>query len=455
MIDDLRALLGDRVSTDPETRASHGTDVSYHTPAPPAAVAFPESTDEVCKIVRICARHGTPIVPYGAGTSVEGQVTAPKGGLSVDLRRMHRILALHAEDMDVVVQPGATRAELNERAREAGLFFAVDPGADATFGGMASTRASGTNAVRYGTMRDNVLALEVVLADGAVIRTGGRARKSAAGYDLTRLFVGAEGTLGVITELTLRLHALPQAVSAAVCPFSDVAGAVETVVATLRAGIEVARIELLDETMLEAVRRYSGLDHEVAPTLFFEFHGSASAVAERARATEAIAMARGGLGFRWAAEPRERERLWRARHDAYWAALALRPGAQGLTTDVCVPISALAPCILATRRDLAGLSMPAPLVGHVGDGNFHLILLFDPANSAERHAVQDVVRRLVERALSYGGTCSGEHGIGVGKREFLVAEHGPAVETMRALKRALDPRNLMNPGKMFFDESPG
>jgi len=454
MIDDLRTLLGDRVSTDPETRARHGTDVSSLAPAPPDAVAFPESTDEVREIVRICARHGTPIVAYGAGTSVEGQVTAPQGGLSVDLRLMRGILALHAEDMDVVVQPGATRAELNERVREAGLFFAVDPGADATLGGMASTRASGTNAVRYGTMRDNVLALEVVLADGAVIRTGGRARKSAAGYDLTRLFVGAEGTLGLITELTLRLHALPQAVSAAVCPFVDLAGAVETVVATLRAGIEVARIELLDETMLEAVRRYSGLDHEVAPTLFFEFHGSPSAVAERARATETIAAAHGGRGCRWAIEPAERERLWRARHDAYWAALALRPAAQALTTDVCVPISALAACILATQRDLAGLPMPAPLVGHVGDGNFHLILLFDPASAVERQAARDVVRRLVERALSYGGTCSGEHGIGVGKREFLVAEHGAAVATMRTLKRALDPCNLMNPGKMFLDESP-
>jgi D-lactate dehydrogenase (cytochrome) len=435
MIEELRALLGERLATDAETRASHGADVSYHEPAPPTAVAFPESTSDVQQIVRICARHGVPIIPYGAGTSVEGQVTAPRGGLSVDLRRMRRILAVHADDMDAVVEPGVTRSELDRETREAGLFFAVDPGADATLGGMASTRASGTNAVRYGTMRDNVMGLEVVLADGAVIRTGGRARKSSAGYDLTRLFVGAEGTLGVITELTVRLHPLPQAIAAAVCPFPSLAGAVEAAVATLRAGIEVARIELLDEVMLDAVRRHSGLDHPIAPTLFFEFHGTEASVAERARATEALAAAHGAQGFRWAAEPGARDRLWHARHDAYWAALALRPGARGMTTDVCVPLSSLAPCILETRRDLEALPFPAPLVGHVGDGNFHL-----------------VVRRLVERALAFGGTCTGEHGIGVGKREFLVAEHGPAVETMRAIKRALDPRGLMNPGKMFLDE---
>ena len=451
----LRALLGDRLSTDAEVRATHGADVSYHAAAPPDAVAFPESTDEVCGIVRICARHGIPLVPYGAGTSVEGQVTAPRGGVSVDMRRMRRVLAVHAQDMDAVVEAGATREELNAAAAGSRLFFAVDPSADATLGGMASTRASGTNAVRYGTMRDNVLGLEVVLADGSVIRTGGRARKSSAGYDLTRLFVGAEGTLGVITELTLRLHALPRAVTAAVCPFRDLAGAVGAAVAVLRAGIEVARIELLDEVMLDAVRRYSRLDHEIAPTLFFEFHGSPCAVEERARATEAIAQEHGGLGFRWAAGADERERLWRARHDAYWAALALRPGARGLTTDVCVPISSLAECILATRGDLHGLPVPAPIVGHVGDGNFHLVLLVDPVSDTEREAARTVVRRLVERALACGGTCTGEHGIGLGKREFLVAEHGAAVATMRTLKRALDPHGLMNPGKLFLDDEPG
>ncbi len=450
MIEDLRALLGDRLSTDPDIRERHGKDVAHSTSAPPDAVAFPETTDEVRAIVATCARHGTPIIPYGAGTSLEGHVTAPRGGLTLSLARMRRILALHEQDMDAIVQPGVTREQLDARAHEARLFFAVDPGAEATLGGMASTRASGTNAVRYGTMRDNVLGLEVVLADGGVIRTGGRARKSSAGYDLTRLFVGAEGTLGVITELTLRLHPLPEAVSAAVCPFDDLAGAVGTAVAVLRAGIDVARIELLDETMIDAVRRYSGLEHPVAPTLFLEFHGSAQGVAERARATELLARARGGRSFRWADDPAERAALWQARHDAYWAALALRPGAEGLTTDVCVPISALVPCILETRRDLEGLSLPVPLVGHVGDGNFHLILLVDPANASERAAAQALVCRLVERALRHGGTCSGEHGIGLGKREFLLAEHGAAVETMRAIKRALDPQGLMNPGKVFL-----
>jgi D-lactate dehydrogenase (cytochrome) len=449
---ELRSLLGDRLVTDPEVRASHGADVSYHAPAPPDAVAFPASTDEVREIVRICARHAMPVVPYGAGTSVEGHVLATHGGLSLDMRRMDRVVALHAQDMDAEVQAGVTRSALNEAARGHGLFFAVDPGADATLGGMASTRASGTNAVRYGTMRDNVLGLEVVLADGSVIRTGGRARKSSAGYDLTRLFVGAEGTLGVITELTVRLHAVPQAVTAAVCPFEDLAGAVDAAVAVLRTGIDVARMELLDEAMLDAVRRYSSLDHPIAPTLFLEFHGSASGVEELARATETIARAHRGLGFRWAADPAERDRLWRARHDAYWAALALRPGAAGLTTDVCVPIASLAECILATRADLAALPAPSPLVGHVGDGNFHLLLLLDPASEAEKQAAQGIVRRLVERALACGGTCTGEHGIGLGKREYLVAEHGAAVEAMRSLKRALDPRGLMNPGKLFLDE---
>ena len=450
---ELRSLLEERLSTEPAVLASHGEDVSYHPPAPPDAVAFPESTEEVREIVRICARHALPIVPYGAGTSVEGHVLATRGGLSLDMRRMRRVRAVHADDMDAVVEAGVTRNELNEAAREHGLFFAVDPGADATLGGMASTRASGTNAVRYGTMRDNVLALEVVLADGSVIRTGGRARKSSAGYDLTRLFVGAEGTLGVITELCVRLHAQPQAVTAAVCPFAGLAGAVDTAVAVLRAGIDVARMELLDEVMLDAVCRYSSLDHPIAPTLFLEFHGTAAGVEERARATEAIARAHRGLGFRWAADPAERERLWRARHDAYWAALALRPGAAGWTTDVCVPISSLADCILATRADLGALPAPSPLVGHVGDGNFHLLLLLDPASGAEREAAHGIVRRLVERALGCGGTCTGEHGIGLGKRDYLVAEHGPAVDVMRALKRALDPHDLMNPGKLFLDDS--
>jgi D-lactate dehydrogenase (cytochrome) len=449
MIDALRALLGDRLSTDGEVRRHHGRDAAHPDGAPPDAVAFPETTAEVQAILAASARHGVPIVPYGAGTSLEGHVAAPPGAVTVSLARMRRIVAVHEDDLDAVVEPGVTRQELDARVGGAGLFFSVDPGAEATLGGMASTRASGTNAVRYGTMRDNVLGLEVVLAGGRVLRTGGRARKSSAGYDLTRLFVGAEGTLGVITELTLRLHPLPEAVAVAVCPFADLAGAVAAAVAVLRAGVEVARIELLDDTMLDAVRRHSGLDQEVAPTLFLEFHGGPESVAERARAVERIASAHGGRAFRSTTDPVARAALWRARHDAYWAALALRPGAAAITTDVCVPISALARCILDTRRDLDALSHPAPLVGHVGDGNFHLILLVDPASAAEREAAAGVVRRLVERALGHGGTCSGEHGIGLGKREFLRLEHGPAVDTMRAIKAALDPQNLMNPGKVL------
>jgi len=453
MLAELRELLGHRLSIAADVREAHGRDVSYHPPAAPDAVAFPETTTEVQAIVRACARHGVPIIPYGAGTSVEGQVTAPRGGLCLDMRGMNRILAVHAADLDARVQAGVTREQLDASVRAAGSFFAVDPGADATLGGMASTRASGTNAVRYGTMREAVLGLEVVLADGEVIRTGGRARKSAAGYDLTRLFVGAEGTLGVITELTVRLHPLPAAVAVAVCSFDELGRAVATAVGALSGGLAPARIELLDGRMIDAVNRHSGLDQRVAPTLFFEFHGTAAAVAERSALVEVCATREGAREVRWETEPTARARLWRARKDAYWAALALRPEAQGITTDVCVPLSALAPCIRETERDLAALTVPAPLVGHVGDGNFHLVLLVDPASAAELRAARDFVRRLVERALRLGGTCTGEHGIGIGKREFLVAEHGAAVATMRAIKRALDPANLMNPGKLFLEDA--
>lgn len=450
LLGELGALLGPRVSTSPAVREWHGTGESYHPPAPPDAVAFAESTEEVSAIVRICARHGAPMIPFGAGTSVEGQVAALEGGVSINLSGMNRILRVSAEDLDATVEAGVTRKQLNEALRETGVFFPVDPGADATIGGMAATRASGTTAVRYGTMRENVLGLTVVLADGRIIRTGGRARKSAAGYDLTRLFVGSEGTLGVITEVTLRLCALPAAVSAAVCPFATLVGAVNTVIATIRAGIPVARIELLDEVQMGAVNTFSRLDYPVAPTLFFEFHGATEeGVVEQTKVVEAIARERGGAGFRWATKPEERNRLWQARHDAYYAALALRPGAKGWVTDVCVPISRLAECITETKKDHAGSSLLAPLVGHAGDGNFHLIYVLDPENREEVAEARRLNDRMVQRALTMGGTCTGEHGVGYGKMEALVAEHGEGVEIMRRIKAALDPGNLMNPGKMM------
>lgn len=450
LLGELGALLGPRVSTSPAVREWHGTGESYHPPAPPDAVAFAESTEEVSAIVRICARHGAPMIPFGAGTSVEGQVAALEGGVSINLSGMNRILRVSAEDLDATVEAGVTRKQLNEALRETGVFFPVDPGADATIGGMAATRASGTTAVRYGTMRENVLGLTVVLADGRIIRTGGRARKSAAGYDLTRLFVGSEGTLGVITEVTLRLCALPAAVSAAVCPFATLVGAVNTVIATIRAGIPVARIELLDEVQMGAVNTFSRLDYPVAPTLFFEFHGATEeGVVEQTKVVEAIARGRGGAGFRWATKPEERNRLWQARHDAYYAALALRPGAKGWVTDVCVPISRLAECITETKKDHAGSSLLAPLVGHAGDGNFHLIYVLDPENREEVAEARRLNDRMVQRALTMGGTCTGEHGVGYGKMEALVAEHGEGVEIMRRIKAALDPGNLMNPGKMM------
>lgn len=450
LLGELGALLGPRVSTSPAVREWHGTGESYHPPAPPDAVAFAESTEEVSAIVRICARHGAPMIPFGAGTSVEGQVAALEGGVSINLSGMNRILRVSAEDLDATVEAGVTRKQLNEALRETGVFFPVDPGADATIGGMAATRASGTTAVRYGAMRENVLGLTVVLADGRIIRTGGRARKSAAGYDLTRLFVGSEGTLGVITEVTLRLCALPAAVSAAVCPFATLVGAVNTVIATIRAGIPVARIELLDEVQMGAVNTFSRLDYPVAPTLFFEFHGATEeGVVEQTKVVEAIARERGGAGFRWATKPEERNRLWQARHDAYYAALALRPGAKGWVTDVCVPISRLAECITETKKDHAGSSLLAPLVGHAGDGNFHLIYVLDPENREEVAEARRLNDRMVQRALTMGGTCTGEHGVGYGKMEALVAEHGEGVEIMRRIKAALDPGNLMNPGKMM------
>ncbi len=430
-------------------RDHHSRGESYHAPARPDLVCFPATTDEVAAVVQVAARHHLPVVTFGAGTSLEGHVHAVRGGISIDLREMNRVLRVSVDDLDATVEAGVTRLQLNRALKNTGLTFPVDPGADATIGGMAATRASGTTAVRYGTMRENVLGLTVVLADGRIIRTGGRARKSASGYDLTRLFVGSEGTLGVITEVTLRLHPLPEAVATATCAFAALRGAVEAVIATIQLGIPVARIELLDEVQMSAVNRYSKTGYPVAPTLFFEFHSDSERhVEDQARAVEAIAIERGGTGFRRATRLEERERLWQARHDALYAALALRPNSRAWTTDVCVPISRLADCILETRADNEGASFPISLVGHAGDGNFHLLYVLDPDNAAEIEEARQLNERLVMRALAMGGTCSGEHGVGLGKMKYLDAEHGPALEVMKMLKRALDPENRMNPGKM-------
>jgi D-lactate dehydrogenase (cytochrome) len=444
----LRPLLGDRLSTSAAICAHHGKDESYHPPHPPDAVAFVRSTDEVSAIVKLCSDHKTPVIPFGTGTSLEGHVAALAGGVCIDMSHMNRILRINAEDLDATVEAGVTRKQLNEHLRDTGLFFPIDPGADASLGGMAATRASGTNAVRYGTMRENVLALTVVLADGRVIRTARRARKSAAGYDLTRLFIGSEGTLGVITELTVRLCGIPEAISAAVCAFPTIESAVDTVILTIQNGVAVARIELLDELQIAAINKYSKLDHKVAPTLFFEFHGTQTGVAEQAEIVQAIAGEHGGQDFRWATTPEERSRLWQARHDAYYAALAMRPGSKGLATDVCVPISRLAECISETKRDLAQSPIPYALVGHVGDGNFHLVFMIDPNRPEELAEASRLNDRMVARALAMEGTSTGEHGVGYGKMEFLVAEHGEAVSIMRTIKKALDPDGILNPGKI-------
>ena len=446
----LRQRFGERLSTNPGVREQHGCGEAFHPCLPPDAVLFARSTAEVALAVEICAAHGLPVIPFGVGTSLEGHVSAPAGGLSIDLSGMAGILETNVEDQDVLVEAGVTRKQLNAHLRDLGLFFPIDPGADATIGGMAATRASGTNAVRYGTMREAVLGLTVVLADGRVIRTGGRARKSAAGYDLTRLFVGSEGTLGVITEVRLRLHPVPEAISAAVCAFPSTEAAVRSVIQIIQTGIPVARIELLDEIQMGACIAYARLEgYRAAPTLFLEFHGSAAGVAEQAEAVGAIAAEEGGEAFRWATRTEDRNRLWQARHDAYYAALALRPGAKGWATDVCVPISRLAECIEETRSDLARANVLAPIVGHVGDGNFHLLLLVDPNDAEEIGRAREIKERLVRRALAMGGTCTGEHGVGMGKIDSLEAEHGAAVAVMAALKRALDPAGILNPGKIF------
>ena len=448
VIEELRALLGERLSTSAAVRERHGKDESYHPGIAPDAVAFAENTEEVAAIVRACAAHGRPVIPYGTGTSLEGQVAALNGGICIDLSGMNEVLEVNAEDLDCRVQAGVTRKQLNTYLRDTGLFFPIDPGADASIGGMTATRASGTNAVRYGTMREAVMGLTVVLADGRVIRTGGRARKSAAGYDLTRLFVGSEGTLGVITEIQLRLHGIPEATSVAVCPFADLEGAINTVILTIQSGIPVARIELLDEVQMDAVNRYSKMNNAVQPTLFFEFHGTDAWVAEQAERVGELAAELGGGEFRWTSLQEDRNALWQARHDAYYAALALRPGSQGWATDVCVPISRLAECLLETKTDIAESGLLAPIVGHVGDGNFHLVYVVDPEDADEMARAEAHNERMVMRALAMGGTCTGEHGIGYGKLKFLQAEHGESVAVMRQVKQALDPDNLMNPGKV-------
>jgi len=443
---DLGSRLGDRVTVAEVVREHHSHGESTHPPALPDLVCFPKNTQEVSEILRVSARYGLPVVPFGAGTSLEGHVHAVRGGICIDMRQMNRALRISAADMDVTVEAGMSRTQLVKAIENTGLTFFIDPGADATIGGMVSTRASGTTAVRYGTMRENVLALTVVLADGRVIHTGTRARKSSAGYDLTHLFVGAEGTLGVITEVTLRLHALPEALAVAIGAFPTVKGAVETVIEAIQLGLGVARIEFMDDRMVAAINRYSHLDLVEQPTILFEFHGISHAVVEEsARLAEQLAREHGATGLAWESSAAGRERLWKARHDAYYASRALRPGSNVLTTDVCVPISRLAECILATRAELDGLGFPATMVGHVGDGNFHVLCALGPEEIEEADAF---AHRLVERAHAMGGTCTGEHGVGYGKKKYLQAEHGDALDTMRDIKRALDPDNRMNPGKI-------
>jgi D-lactate dehydrogenase (cytochrome) len=444
---ELRAILNDRVTAAAAVREHHSHGESSHPPALPDLVCFPQSTSEVSRIVEVSARYKLPVIPFGAGTSLEGHVHAVCGGISIDMSRMNRIQRISVEDMDATVEAGVTRMQLANALENTGLTFFIDPGADATLGGMASTRASGTTAVRYGTMRENVLGLTVVLADGRVINTGTRARKSSAGYDLTRLFVGAEGTLGVLTELTLRLHTLPEAMGVARCAFTEIEGAVRTVIEAIQLGLDVARIEFMDDRLVQAINLYSRLDLPVHPTLLFEFHCiSETAVAESARVAEQLAAEHGGLGFTWETTPAGRERLWKARHDAYFASRALRPGSEVLTTDVCVPISQLAECIVTTRADIDAASFTATIVSHAGDGNFHVMCLYTPSEAAE---VEDFAARLVTRAQAMGGTCTGEHGVGLGKKKYLLAEHGDALDVMRALKNTLDPENRMNPGKIF------
>ncbi len=447
-LNSLQSVLGERLRRSKPELAAHGRSESYFPLTPPDAVAYPQTTEEVSRIARICHDAGCPMIPWGAGTSLEGHGLALRGGLCIDLTRMDRLIAADVADMLAVVEPGLTREGLNDQLRATGAFFPVDPGANATLGGMAATRASGTTTVRYGTMRDNVLGLQVVLADGRVIRTGGRARKSASGYDLTGLLVGSEGTLGIITELTLRLRAQPDTIASAVCAFGSIDQTVATVIEAIQMGIPMARIEFLDAASIGAVNAAAGTAYPALPHLLLEFHGSEASVAEDSAALAAIAVDRGGRGFEWATRPEDRTRLWDMRHRAYWSILASRPGARAIVTDVCVPISALAQAVRETQADLAGAGVAAPILGHVGDGNFHAILMIDPDDPAEFRTAKALADRMAERALALGGTITGEHGIGMGKLGHMRAEHGSAWEVMGEVKRALDPRGLMNPGKV-------
>ena len=446
----LAARFGNRLVTSLAVRQQHGHTLTWIPNPAPDAVVFPQSTEEVSEIVKLCAAHGIPVIAFGTGTSLEGHVNAPFGGVCIDMSQMKRIIAVHAEDLDVVVEAGVTRKELNEHLRDQGLMFPIDPGADASIGGMAATRASGTNAVRYGTMKDNVLALKAVMADGSIVQTSTRARKTSAGYDLTRLLVGSEGTLGIITEITLKLHGIPEAIAAGVCPFPSIKAACDTAIMTIQTGIPVARIELLDEVMIKGFNLHSKLGLPETPMLFVEFHGTDAWVKEQSERFGEIAADHGGGPFDWATKAEDRTRLWEARHNGYWAGRALRPGADTLATDVCVPISRLADCVDETKRDIEESGLIAPIAGHVGDGNFHTQPLLDLADPEEVARVQGFIDRLVKRALAMGGTCTGEHGVGQKKIKYLELEHGAeAVGLMRTIKRALDPQNILNPGKII------
>jgi D-lactate dehydrogenase (cytochrome) len=448
------AFMGSRITTNVSVRDQHSHGEGSFPPGLPDAVAFPETTEEVSRLVALAHERGLPVIAFGTGTSLEGHVNAVQGGLTIDLSRMDRILEVNPDDMDCRIEAGVVRSKLNEFLRDQGLFMPIDPGADASIGGMCATRASGTNAVRYGTIRDNVLGLTVVMADGRVIKTGGRVRKSSTGYDLTRLFIGSEGTLGIITEIQLRLHGIPEAISSATCQFADMAAAVQTVIEVMQAGIPIARIELLDESQMEACIAYSKLGgFEVLPSLFFEFHGTPAGVREQAEVAESIARDNGGRAFAWATDPEERNKLWKARHDAYWAARAMRPTYGAFVTDTIVPVSKLAEAVLGVKRDIAEAGLLAPMVGHVGDGNFHTVILVPPEDGGRERAWA-LDRKIVERTLSLGGSCSGEHGVGGGKRGFLVTEHGEeTIDVMRMIKAALDPSGILNPGKLLPDRA--
>ncbi|MEM7524593.1 MAG: FAD-linked oxidase C-terminal domain-containing protein [Pseudomonadota bacterium] len=444
----IRDLIGDRLSTAAAVRDLHGQNEAYFAPVAPDAVAFPANTEEVSEIVKICADELCPIVPWGVGTSLEGHALAFNGGVSLDMSTMNRVLEVHQEDMDAVIQPGVTREALNEELRATGLFFPVDPGANASLGGMAATGASGTTAVRYGTMRENILSMEVVLADGRIIRTGGRARKSSAGYDLTKLMIGSEGTLGIITELTVRLQGQPESITAAICPFPDMESAVNCVIATIQMGVPMARIEIVDPISIRAVNIYNEMSLPEAPHLFIEFHGSEAGAKEQAETFGEIAADFGCLGFEWSANLEERNRLWSARHNFYFASLRLKPGCRALTSDICVPISRLAEALMETVEDIERSALDAPIVGHVGDGNFHAGFLIDPDKPEELEEAKRLTHKMNQRALRLGGTVTGEHGVGVGKKRYMAEEHGDAWSVMADIKRALDPKNILNPGKV-------